>query len=1207
MSESRCQFLVALDQCGLELQGPHMVTSAKRLIKAGDVDAASLGQDSLRYHAWDPVAVCTRYDGLDPNASYEVEARFACERLVPRRMALVAGGVELTSFDLDPGGKTIVCIDVPSSAVRDGVLDLRIECRAGPDAMVSELRLFSSSPVPPDLTVVGDSRGGIIGSVFDAGFAGVPGAEIVVSWTEGKLTAVSDARGMFRIPLREMLPHGQHRELTVVARSGGLETVRRIDTRTLAQGLRELPEPASRLDLAGDWLFVPGRWPDPLAPDWRGAKSTHVPGHVALDGLIPEAGVATLRRTISIPAGWNGGAVFARFDGAYGRAEVFVNGAHAGTHSAGTTSFDVDISALLRAGENDLTIVLTECTAHAVLDYMSWYAHTSLLGLWREALLFRVNKLHLGPTTLLIDWDPSCGDGSVDVATEIINLDPATEPYTLHISLFDGESLLHRTTLSGPAPAAGSVRRAAALHLPDVEPWSAEIPRLYSLELSLQSGSLRPESYGRRIGFRRVETRGNQLLVNGAPIRLLGVNRHDARMRSGRAMRYEDLRHDVLALRRANVNIIRTAHYPADPRLLELCDELGMYVQDQMPICFAAGFDDHHWTRTNDAAHLVPFVLEVTAETVGRDQGYPSVLIWDLANETQWGWGFDEQLALVRGMDPGRPTLFSFDLNQLGDVNPLPHMPRAARPDIRTYHYPGWDRSWQEDIDWLRSYDQPVVLDECMPPFQDNARAPLHAELLHADPGLRDYWVTGARPFMARAMEKSGCIGGMIWSAVDDQWTLPIDESVGFGHWSHLTRLDYYRVRDVHPPQGGRYFRGEGEWGLLDGWGRPRPELWHVQKMYSPIEIKSSQFSADGQWLDLTIVNRHSHRALESLELSTTGAVVATRSSSPSGGAFPGCCLHLRLEVSSDASHVELQFRHPEGWLVDAFGWDVPGRVPDPHVAVRASSEVVQVALDDDGNLSITGGQQWIATWPRIHVVDANSIIDPTSLPRADLPAAVAGADGSITVPLTGSGWDGRLTVRANGGEAVFDYKCHYSGEEAFDAHEIGLAFELRRALDALWWDRRPDWSFYPERHIGRRRGYAAASPKPADPLQPASLWEDDATESGTNDYRSTKRCVLAAGATDGQRSVTIVGNGSQHVRASLSPAGSAILRVLDWYGGVPLRLDTDHIWTSNFGTGKRIARGTTLQGQVRMMFGTLPEGVRTYGRSGVDAKERRP
>ena len=95
MPQGQCQFLVAFDQCGLELQGPHMKTTAKRLIPSDDVDRITLGRDTLRYHAWDPEAVVARYEGLDPAASYELEAVFACERSTPRALALVAGGADL--------------------------------------------------------------------------------------------------------------------------------------------------------------------------------------------------------------------------------------------------------------------------------------------------------------------------------------------------------------------------------------------------------------------------------------------------------------------------------------------------------------------------------------------------------------------------------------------------------------------------------------------------------------------------------------------------------------------------------------------------------------------------------------------------------------------------------------------------------------------------------------------------------------------------------------------------------------------------------------------------------------------------------------------------------------------------------------------------------------------------------------------------------
>ena len=1189
MSQNSCPYLIAFDQCGLELQTPNMRTTTKRLMSSREVDAAALGRDGLRYHGWDPQAVEARYEGLDAATSYELELVFACERSVRRVLAIVAGGIELAVTTLAPAAATTVRLAVPATAIPAGVLDVSIERREGPDAVVSELRLFGSAPVPPILTVVGDSRGGLIGTVSDAEFSGVAGAEVSVSWPGGGLSAVSDGNGVFRIPLRDALPQGQHADLTVTAEAGGLMTRRQISTRTLALGLRELPPAESRLDLAGEWAFAPGRHPDPKDAAWQGAPSTRVPGHVAFDALIPEAGVATLRRALVLPADWSGNAVLARFDGAYGRAEVFVNGQAAGTHSAGATSFDVDLTDLVTSDEMVLTIVLTEYTAHAVLDYMSWYAHTSLLGVWREAMLFRVPLIHLGPTDLRADWNPEQPGGTLDLQTAIINLGPAGQSYWLEVSISDAGRLLHRTALTGTVEGAGSIERGATLVVPDIEPWSAEMPRRYDLDIVLKAAGGQVATYRRRIGFRRVEVVGNQLLVNGAPLRLLGVNRHDARMRSGRSMRDEDLRHDVLALRRANVNIIRTAHYPADPRLLEICDELGMYVQDQMPICFAAGFDDHHWTRTNDAAHLVPIVLEVTAETVGRDQCHPSVIIWDLANETQWAWGFDVQLALVRQMDSSRPTIFSFDLNQLGDVNPLPHMRREDRPDIRTYHYPGWDRTWQEDIDWLRSYDQPVVLDECIPPFQDNARAPLHAQMLAIDPGVRDYWVTGARPFVARAMRESGCIGGMIWSAVDDQWLLPIEESVGEGNWAHLTKLDYFRVRDVHPRQDGLVFRGEGEWGLLDGWGRSRPELWHTQKMYSPIEIVSARFDASGKRLDLTVLNRHAHRDLETLELCLVGARAA---SIPNIVAAPGATGRFELDVSSDAVVVELAFRHPEGWVVDAFSWEVPGRAPDLRIAVRAGAKPLRLAVDATGNIAISAGvESWLIAWPRFHLQDAHHPAEPLPMPTIDRARATAHTDGTVTVPLSGAGWDGELAVRIAGTEAVFEYRCTSAGDSSFDAREIGLAFDLPESLRDVWWHRLADWTAYPAGHIGRPLGYAASAAAPADPLRPAERWELDTTPGGTNDYRGTKRSVLAAGATDGQRSVSVVSDGSQHVRATLVH-DRPVLHVLDWQGGVPLTMDTEHIWTAYFGTGRRISRGTLLHGRVVLSFGQLPTEV---------------
>ncbi|HVY51930.1 MAG TPA: hypothetical protein VHA07_10285, partial [Devosia sp.] len=301
--------------------------------------------------------------------------------------------------------------------------------------------------------------------------------------------------------------------------------------------------------------------------------------------------------------------------------------------------------------------------------------------------------------------------------------------------------------------------------------------------------------------------------------------------------------------------------------------------------------------------------------------------------------------------------------------------------------------------------------------------------------------------------------------------------------------------------------------------------------------------------------------------------------------------------VSSQAAMVELEFRHPEGWLVDAFSWPVPGRAADVRAAVRAKSHPAEVALTGDGELAASGSETWLKSWPRLHVLDANRPLDRLPLPQVDCLRAKARPDGIVTVPLVGEGWEGWLSAGAAGTETVFSYECIYQGPESFDAHEIGLAFDLPRTLSDLWWHRIADWTAYPAGHIGRPRGYARSAPAPANPLHPAGRWEDDTTEAGTNDYRSAKRAILAAGVTDGAASVSVLSDGVQHIRASLVN-GAPRLHVLDWYGGVPFRLDTDHIWTSNFGTGHRIARGTKLQGKVVMTWGSLPPEARDQDRA---------
>ena len=647
-----------------------------------------------------------------------------------------------------------------------------------------------------------------------------------------------------------------------------------MDTRHVSRGLRELPPPSERLDLGGAWSFRGGPFAGHEGPA-AGSTTTRVPGHVIYDGLVPEDGVATFQRTVELPATWAGRAVFLRCDGAYGRAEVVVNGTLAGVHGSGATSFDVDLTPFLRPGANDLAITLTEYTPYAVLDDMSWYAHMSLLGIWRDVLLFAVPPLHLGQLDLAADWDPVAGTGSLEIGVDAINLGLEARRFELEATIRDAQGgVAWRGTASGSVDGTGSTRSRLETGPLGVRPWSAEEPVLYDLEIVVAGDAGEPQAYRRRIGFRRVEAQGNRLLVNGAPIRVRGVNRHDSRILKGRALSADDMREDIVNLRRANVTVIRTSHYPPSPHLLDICDEVGMFVVEQPPICFSGGFDDHHWTRTNEAAQLVPFLLDVTAETVARDQGHASVIVWDLGNESRWGSGFDAQLALVRAMDPTRPTIFSFDLNELGPENPLVGRPAAERPDLRSYHYPGWDRTWQEDLAWLGAYDQPTILDEYAPVFAPCLRGPGEGFGLAIDPGIRDAWGAGYQPFMEAALGEQGVIGGMIWGGFGEVFAIPLDLTLGEGPWAHLPAADYVRTRDHYPAEPGVFRRGDGDWGIFDAWNRPRPEVWHVHGMYSPIRITADAAGADGGRLAVALENRFAHRSLEGLDIRVSGGRV---------------------------------------------------------------------------------------------------------------------------------------------------------------------------------------------------------------------------------------------------------------------------------------------------------------------------------------------
>ena len=192
--------------------------------------------------------------------------------------------------------------------------------------------------------------------------------------------------------------------------------------------------------------------------------------------------------------------------------------------------------------------------------------------------------------------------------------------------------------------------------------------------------------------------------------------------------------------------------------------------------------------------------------------------------------------------------------------------PAAERPDIRSYHYPGWDRTWQEDLDWLGSYDQPMVLDEYAPLFAPCLRGPGEGYGLAIDPGIRDYWGAGYQPFMEAALQEQGCIGGLIWGGFGEVFAIPLDLTVGEGPWAHLRRpTTSGRATTTRPSRASSAAATATGASSTPGTGRGRSSGTSTRcTRRSPCRRPSSTTAGDR--LELTLANRFSHRSFEGLD-----------------------------------------------------------------------------------------------------------------------------------------------------------------------------------------------------------------------------------------------------------------------------------------------------------------------------------------------------
>jgi beta-galactosidase len=421
--------------------------------------------------------------------------------------------------------------------------------------------------------------------------------------------------------------------------------------------IKPRPAAATVEALAGEWspIAVPGNW------TMQGFGRPHYTNvQMPFPNLPPEVPAdnptGIYRRSFTIPSTWEGRRIVLHFGGCEGVLYVYVNGNPVGLSKDARTPAEFDVTALVQQGApNELLVVVVQWSdASFIEDQDHWWQ----AGLMREVHLYATGTPHLQDIFARGDLDDSYQDGILRVTAKVgfPGSHPAEAAVTLQLydpegrPLFDplpsGECGQIKNHWGAPALPDNEVQFA----LPVAQPrqWTAETPHLYTLvaTLTTPAGS---ESSCTTVGFRRVELRERQVLVNGRRVLFKGVNLHDHDDTHGKAISRELMETDVRLMKQFNVNAVRTSHYPKDPYFYELCDRYGLYVIDEANIESHAFYHD----LCNDSRYTLAFVERVR-NMVERDKNHPSILFWSLGNESGYGPNHDAAAGWVRGADPSR-------------------------------------------------------------------------------------------------------------------------------------------------------------------------------------------------------------------------------------------------------------------------------------------------------------------------------------------------------------------------------------------------------------------------------------------------------------------------------------------------------------------------------------------------------------------------
>ena len=692
-------------------------------------------------------------------------------------------------------------------------------------------------------------------------------------------------------------------------------------------------------DAAWAWLPVPSNW-TMHGYDRPQYTNVQMPFDNAPPGVPEENPTGLYRTRFHVPADWDGRRVVLQVGGAESVLYVWVNGAPVGMGKDSRLPHEFDITDFVRPGTDNLLacVVIKWSDASFIEDQDQWW----MGGIHRDVVLYSTAPTHIADVFAQGGLDDDYRDGRLKVTVELGYAGEPEDGWEVEVRLHDagGHQVLDRPLRSRVK---GDVRTynpyrpplyavTFEADVPAPRQWSGEAPHLYTVTVALCRGDGPVvEATSTRLGFRRVELGDRELLINGKPVLICGMNRHEHDPVRGKAITRESMVADIVLMKAFNVNAVRCSHYPNAEAWYDLCDEYGLYLVDE------ADIESHRFLTTlcNDPRYASQF-LERGLRMVARDKNHPSIIAWSLGNESGYGPNHAAMAGYIRQLDPSR--VLHYEGAVLGwETGPA----GAYVTDLICPMYP----TIAAIVDWART------------DAADDRRPLILCEYSHAmgnsNGSLSDYW---------EAFETHhGLQGGFIW-----EW------------------CDHGLLR--HDPQGRAFHAYGGDFGdtpndlnfccdgIVAADREPHPALWEFKTLAQPVAVG---WGADGQ---LEIRSKRDFTALTDLTAAWTleidGRAVAEGRLPPldiAPGATRAFALDLPLLTRAPGQDAFLMVRitqidptpwapagHEVAWAQLAVNLPVVAPAPIP-----APAGFAVLTVQDDGDLVTVRGQDFQVAFSR--------------------------------------------------------------------------------------------------------------------------------------------------------------------------------------------------------------------------------------------------